>query len=333
MTETWVIKDNAPVDAASWTLATTNISFTTNNQKATSIGITSDGQVYVLVYGGIGEVAGYDPGASGSFEWNNEAYKTLEFDTAPTGELLTWLQANGETIHAEIWNISQPQKTAISDTFSMQNNTRYICNGVEYTTIELSMPSSLRFELSMSNATSGAMKSLSWESGDYDAAIPDEYATLCFFSATTGTLRQWLDKVATKIDQTTDNYGLFLIEDETTRFLDWRLAMSGKRNSNMKKIDSILYGKADSSNGVEATLTVSAWTGDTAPYTQNLAVSSIVDSTNGLISVAPCATDVQREAARAALLSVSGQSAGQLSIVADGDKPEIDIPVYIILLG
>ena len=52
--ETWVIKDNAPVGAASRTLATTNIPFTTNSQKATSIGIMSDGLVYVLVYGGIG---------------------------------------------------------------------------------------------------------------------------------------------------------------------------------------------------------------------------------------------------------------------------------------
>ena len=235
--------------------------------------------------------------------------------------------------YAEIWNISQPQKTAASDKFSIKNNTRYICNGVEYTTMELLAPSSSSFELSMYNATSGAMKSFSWQNSDDDAAIPDEYATLYFFSATTGALRQWLDKVATKIDQTTDNYGLFLIEDETTRFIDWRLAMSGKRNSNMKKIDSILHGKADSSNGIDATLTASAWTGDSAPYTQNLVVNPIVDSTNGIISVAQGANDAQREAAREALLSVSGQSAGQLSIVADGDKPEIDIPVHIILLG
>lgn len=27
--------------------------------------------------------------------WNNQAYRTLTFDTAPTGDLLTWLQANG----------------------------------------------------------------------------------------------------------------------------------------------------------------------------------------------------------------------------------------------
>lgn len=94
MAETWVIKDNAPVDAASRTLATTNIPFTTNNRKATSIGINSEVAV-VLAYGGIGEVAGFDPGSSGHvFEWDNEAYKTLVFDIAPTGELLAWLQKN-----------------------------------------------------------------------------------------------------------------------------------------------------------------------------------------------------------------------------------------------
>ena len=27
--------------------------------------------------------------------WVNEAYRTITFETAPTGELLTWLQANG----------------------------------------------------------------------------------------------------------------------------------------------------------------------------------------------------------------------------------------------
>lgn len=96
MAETWVIKNDAPVDEASLTLATTNISFTTNNQKATSIGITFDGQVHMLVYGGIGDVAGFVLGTSNSFEWYNEANKTLEFVTAPTGELLVWLTKNAD---------------------------------------------------------------------------------------------------------------------------------------------------------------------------------------------------------------------------------------------
>lgn len=116
MSQTWVIKDNAPVDEASLTLATTNISFTTNNEKATSIGIVQDGSIVMLIYGGIDVVAQFDLGASPSFEWYNEAYKTLEFDTAPTGELLAWLQKNAilktpginyQDIHLEdkaIWN-------------------------------------------------------------------------------------------------------------------------------------------------------------------------------------------------------------------------------------
>ena len=95
VTETWVIKNNAPVDEASLTLATTNISFTTNNQKATSIGIEHDGSIVMLIYGGIvGGGAEFDPSVSPAFEWYNEAYRTLEFDTPPTGDLLTWLQAN-----------------------------------------------------------------------------------------------------------------------------------------------------------------------------------------------------------------------------------------------
>ena len=48
----------------------------------------------MLVYGGINAVAQFVLGASTAFEWYNEAYKTLVFDTPPTGDLLTWLQAN-----------------------------------------------------------------------------------------------------------------------------------------------------------------------------------------------------------------------------------------------
>ena len=96
MSQTWVIKDTAPVDEASLTLATTNISFTTNNEKATSIDIVQDELIVMLIYGGVDSVAQLDLSVSSSFEWYNDAYKTLEFDTAPTGELLAWLQKNAD---------------------------------------------------------------------------------------------------------------------------------------------------------------------------------------------------------------------------------------------
>ena len=53
------------------------------------------------------EVAGYDPGVGGGYEFDNEAYRKLTFDTPPTGDLLTWLQSNA---------VKQPDGTAVQDT-------------------------------------------------------------------------------------------------------------------------------------------------------------------------------------------------------------------------
>ena len=88
MAETWIIKDNAAGE-----LVTTQISFTSNGQKFTSIGAVYDGSVFSLLYGN-NEIAIFTPGASSGYEFYNEAYRKLTFDTPPTGALLTWLQAN-----------------------------------------------------------------------------------------------------------------------------------------------------------------------------------------------------------------------------------------------
>lgn len=84
----WVIKSDA-----SGELVTTQIAFTSNGQKFTSIGADYTGIFIVLHYDN-NEVAGYDPGGGGVYEFDNEAYRTVVFETEPTGELLTWLQAN-----------------------------------------------------------------------------------------------------------------------------------------------------------------------------------------------------------------------------------------------
>ena len=130
--ETWKIKNNAPVDEASLTLITTNIPFTTNNQKATSIGITNNGVNYVLVYGTIGEVAGRDPGLDSAFVWDNEAYKTLEFDTVPTGVLLSWLQNNADKITPSI-NIEESELLPSNYTINsaIQSNKEILLNKLE----------------------------------------------------------------------------------------------------------------------------------------------------------------------------------------------------------
>jgi hypothetical protein len=135
------------------------------------------------------------------------------------------------------------------------------------------------------------------------------------------------------MSETTKNYGLHLTNDSSEKFLDWRERMNGTSDSNMIKIDAALGEKANNSVIVTTTLLASAWVGVDAPYTQELAVDGLLKDTNGIIDVAHDATAEQREIAREAKLAITGQEDGKLIIVADGEMPEFDIPVYIILLG
>ena len=91
MAETWVIKSDA-----SGAFATTQIAFTSNGQKYTSIGgVYDDSGTFIILRYDNDEIAGIDiMGGSVAYEFYNEAYRTLTFDTPPTGALLTWLQSN-----------------------------------------------------------------------------------------------------------------------------------------------------------------------------------------------------------------------------------------------
>lgn len=135
------------------------------------------------------------------------------------------------------------------------------------------------------------------------------------------------------MSDTTSNYGLYITDDSSEKFFDWRTKMNGTENSNMVKIDNALSEKANNSVIVSTTLLASAWTGVDSPFIQELAVEGLGETQNGIISVSHDATIVQRDAARNALLSVIGQTNGMLNISADGEMPEVDIPVIVILLG
>ena len=97
--------------------------------------------------------------------------------------------------------------------------------------------------------------------------------------------------------------------------------------------NTLLQKKGDKSVSIECTLIASSWVGVDAPFTQELAVTDLGAAQNGNISVAHSATFEQREMARDAKLCVTGQSDGKLIISADGEMPDIDIPVVITLLG
>lgn len=92
MAETWVL--NATVTLPSSSLSGT---FTSNGKSFTGIRSRklSSARLYLYYTSGAGGTTDstqvYENGS-----WINDAYRTLVFDTAPTGAMLTWLQANGQ---------------------------------------------------------------------------------------------------------------------------------------------------------------------------------------------------------------------------------------------
>ena len=131
----------------------------------------------------------------------------------------------------------------------------------------------------------------------------------------------------------TPNYGLYLEDDASTKFQAWREKINGSDNSNMVKIDTALGTMAKKSGNLTATLLSSAWSGIDSPFTQTISLEGLGSEQNGFISVAQNATIEQRDAARMAKFAVIGQSEGELTIAADGEMPDLDIPVVVILLG
>ena len=125
----------------------------------------------------------------------------------------------------------------------------------------------------------------------------------------------------------TKNYQLIKTEDNQTKFKEWRETM----NTNLDKIDNVLGSKANLSVTISAILLASGWS-ETEPYTQTIAVEGLTSELNGVVDVAQNITDEQLEAACNAELFISSQTQGSLIIGAKGEKPNIDIPIMVILL-
>lgn len=111
MSQTWVIKDTAPVDEDSAVLNKIDISFTSGGKEFIGIEINDGDESYMgynllTYYSSNGTVVQpayfeYSTGGMSQFSWKDPAYRTLEFGTAPTGELLAWLQKNADKYDPE----------------------------------------------------------------------------------------------------------------------------------------------------------------------------------------------------------------------------------------
>ena len=130
----------------------------------------------------------------------------------------------------------------------------------------------------------------------------------------------------------TKNYDLTLTDSDQTKFKDWRESINGNSNSNMVKIDTALGEKANLSIAKNIVLSASGWS-NAAPYSQLLEIEEVTADINGVISIAHNVTNEQLEMVYDAALRISDQADGSITITADGDKPNGDIPLLLIIIG
>ncbi len=92
-------------------------------------------------------------------------------------------------------------------------------------------------------------------------------------------------------------------------------------------------GAAAATQEITGTLTAAGWTGASAPYTQTITMDGVLAASKGKLSLAQGATVEQRKAARKAKIDVSAQADGTVTVIADGEKPAIDLPVVLHIWG
>lgn len=131
--------------------------------------------------------------------------------------------------------------------------------------------------------------------------------------------------------KTTENYGLYLTDDSSEKFLDWREKMNGLDNSNMTKIDEALTEKAQHSTTVATVLKSGSWEKSDDIYVQTITIDSLSTTQNGYIFVSPTASEDQRMVAIEANLYIVQQADSSLTIGAYDGQPLLDIPVCITL--
>lgn len=97
-------------------------------------------------------------------------------------------------------------------------------------------------------------------------------------------------------------------------------------------IDEKISIKADKAIQINTNIPSSAWIGASAPYTASMAIDGITEYTIGDIGLMDTATSEQRESARSAIISPIESTTGYINLIADGDKPLIDLPIVVRIL-
>lgn len=91
--------------------------------------------------------------------------------------------------------------------------------------------------------------------------------------------------------------------------------------------------KADKAIKVDAVLYASTWTGTDSPYSYPLQMEEATADNNIEILPPPGLTPEQYEQMEAAKITGGTQADGSITLLAYGDRPDIDLPVVILVRG
>lgn len=96
--------------------------------------------------------------------------------------------------------------------------------------------------------------------------------------------------------------------------------------------EEVIGEKADKSKTYQMTMSAASWTGDAAPYSIELSVTGVTDTSN--VDIIPQAsTEEQIDAWLGLSYMLGSQAEEKVTIQSWGDKPTVDIPITVIVRG
>lgn len=134
-----------------------------------------------------------------------------------------------------------------------------------------------------------------------------------------------------------DAYGRFYEESEA-EFKAWLDGVRGLLGDEavggiMEAIRELESAKADKARVIQTLIAASGWTGEEPPFENRVSVAGVTKSSVVDVSLSSAATQGQAAAWMAGQLADGGQEADKAIIRAFGSKPEVDIPVTVIVRG
>lgn len=283
------------------------------NVALTAVDVGARPSTWVPSVSDIGAIASDAKGAAGGVA-ELDANALLPLDQIPDeakGSLVVATIAERDAVENPFTGLSVYVKDATGDTDVLSGGAFYIYDGTAWKRI------------TGGGSSSGSADSISWD------AINDKPSITNTFNGRSGVVMpQSGDYTAEMVGADAAGSAAAVTSALNTHIADADVHISDEDRTAWD-------GKASPATEVAVILTAAGWVGEAAPYTQAVNVSGLKATgrqSNGMIGLSKIATAEARAAARAALISVTGQADGVLTVAADGAKPEVDIPSVVVVM-